>query len=183
MGQGFTSTALAALMMGVATPVIAQSSDVARRFEIAAGPLDRSLPEFARQSGLQILYPSALVCAAGVGGEIPAEQFARYTNRTADALGAPFGHARSQIVDPRVGDVMGGRAVRRHEVGIGGGDGEGPRVRAGLQEEVSLGVSDIAVQTEPGREVLPRRQKDALTLLIRQEPLTFELIRPVDPPG
>ena len=32
MGQSFTSTALAALMLSVATPVVAQSSDVARRF-------------------------------------------------------------------------------------------------------------------------------------------------------
>ena len=61
MGQSFTSTVLAALMLSVATPVVAQSSDVARRFDIAAGPLDRTLPAFARQSGLQILYPSALV--------------------------------------------------------------------------------------------------------------------------
>lgn len=76
MGQGFTSTALAALMIGVATPVIAQSSDVARRFEIAAGPLDRSLPEFARQSGLQILYPSALVAgrqSPAVNGDLTSE--------------------------------------------------------------------------------------------------------------
>ncbi|MAL56296.1 MAG: TonB-dependent receptor [Brevundimonas sp.] len=61
MGHGYTSTALAALMMAVATPVIAQSSDDVRRFEIAAGPLERTLPAFGRQSGLQILYPSALV--------------------------------------------------------------------------------------------------------------------------
>lgn len=61
MSQGFTSTAVAALMLAVATPVVAQSNDVARRFDIEAGPLERSLPLFARQSGLQILYPSALV--------------------------------------------------------------------------------------------------------------------------
>lgn len=61
MGQGYTSTALAALMMAVATPVIAQSSDTVRRFDIAAGPLERTLPAFGRQSGLQILYPSALI--------------------------------------------------------------------------------------------------------------------------
>ena len=48
-------------MLAVATPVVAQSNDVARRFDIEAGPLERSLPLFARQSGLQILYPSALV--------------------------------------------------------------------------------------------------------------------------
>lgn len=76
MGQGFTSTAVAALMLGVATPVIAQSSDVARRFDIAAGPLDRTLPAFARQSGLQILYPSALVAgrrSPAVSGDLTPE--------------------------------------------------------------------------------------------------------------
>ncbi|NSX33412.1 hypothetical protein HTK96_08520 [Brevundimonas vesicularis] len=61
MGQEFTSTALAALMLGVATPVIAQSTEAVRTFSIGAGPLERSLPVFAQQSGLQILYPSALV--------------------------------------------------------------------------------------------------------------------------
>lgn len=61
MGHRFTSTALAALMLGVATPVIAQSTEAVRTFNIGAGPLERSLPVFAQQSGLQILYPSALV--------------------------------------------------------------------------------------------------------------------------
>ncbi|MFC7380502.1 type IV secretory system conjugative DNA transfer family protein [Brevundimonas sp. GCM10030266] len=61
MGYRFTSTALVALMLGVATPVIAQSTAAARTFSIGAGPLGRSLPVFAQQSGLQILYPSALV--------------------------------------------------------------------------------------------------------------------------
>ncbi|MDQ1153088.1 TonB-dependent receptor [Brevundimonas sp. SORGH_AS_0993] len=61
MGHTFTSTALAALMLGVATPVIAQSTQAVRTFSIGAGPLERSLPVFAQQSGLQILYPSALV--------------------------------------------------------------------------------------------------------------------------
>lgn len=61
MSHRFTSTALAALMLGVATPVIAQSTEAVRTFSIGAGPLERSLPVFAQQSGLQILYPSALV--------------------------------------------------------------------------------------------------------------------------
>ena len=61
MGQRVTSAAFAALMMGIATPVIAQSGEAERRFDIAAGPLDRALPVLAQQSGLQILYPSALV--------------------------------------------------------------------------------------------------------------------------
>lgn len=72
MGHGYTSTAFAALMMAVATPVIAQSSDSVRRFDIAAGPLERTLPAFGRQSGLQILYPSALVAgrqSTGLSGD------------------------------------------------------------------------------------------------------------------
>jgi hypothetical protein len=77
MGHRFTSTALAALMLGVATPVIAQSTEAVRTFSISAGPLDRSLRVFAQQSGLQILYPSALVAgrqARALTGEYtPAE--------------------------------------------------------------------------------------------------------------
>nr|WP_314121544.1 TonB-dependent receptor [uncultured Brevundimonas sp.] len=76
MGQSFISTALSALLMAVATPVVAQSSDVARRFAIEAGPLERSLPAFAQQSGLQILYPSALVAgrqSPAVNGDLTPE--------------------------------------------------------------------------------------------------------------
>lgn len=72
MRQALTSTALAALMIGSATPVIAQSADAVRSYDIPAGPLDRALPVFARQSGLQILYPTALVAgrrSGGVSGE------------------------------------------------------------------------------------------------------------------
>jgi iron complex outermembrane recepter protein len=61
MRHSLTSTALAALMMGLTGPAVAQSSAAVHSFDIAAGPLDQSLPAFARQSGLQILYPSALV--------------------------------------------------------------------------------------------------------------------------
>ena len=50
MRQGFTSTALAALLMASATPVCAQQIEAARRFDIPAGPLSRTLPAFARQS-------------------------------------------------------------------------------------------------------------------------------------
>jgi hypothetical protein len=39
MRQGFTSTALAALLMASATPVCAQQAESARRFDIPAGPL------------------------------------------------------------------------------------------------------------------------------------------------
>ncbi|MGK2257019.1 MAG: iron complex outermembrane receptor protein [Brevundimonas sp.] len=61
MRSGFTSTALAALLAVSATPVMAQAADEARQFSIEAGPLARSLPLFAQQSGQQILYPTDLV--------------------------------------------------------------------------------------------------------------------------
>lgn len=76
MGHRFTSTALAALMLGVATPVAAQTVEAVRAFSIGAGPLERSLPVFAQQSGLQILYPSALVAgrqSQAVTGNLTAE--------------------------------------------------------------------------------------------------------------
>lgn len=76
MRQAFTSTALAALMIGAATPVIAQSAEAVRSYDIPPGPLDRALPAFARQSGLQILYPTALAAgrwSPGVSGSHPAE--------------------------------------------------------------------------------------------------------------
>ena len=75
MRREFTTTALAALMMASATAVMAQA-EAPRRFDIAAGPLERVLPAFARQSGRQILYPSALVAgrnSAGVSGELTSE--------------------------------------------------------------------------------------------------------------
>lgn len=76
MRQGFTSTALAALLMASATPVCAQQAESARRFDIPAGPLARTLPAFARQSGQQILYPSALVAdraSASLSGDYSVE--------------------------------------------------------------------------------------------------------------
>lgn len=76
MRHVFTSTALAALMIGVATPAMAQSAEATRRYDVPAGPLDQALPAFARQSGLQILYPSVLADGrrtAGVTGEHTAE--------------------------------------------------------------------------------------------------------------
>ncbi len=124
MGQGFTSTALAALMMGVATPVIAQSSDVARRFEIAAGPLDRSLPEFARQSGLQILYPSALVAgrqSPAVNGDLTSE--AALTLLLRDS-GLTYRQSRPTVfvlVDPSArAEASGVEAVELDEVVVTG---------------------------------------------------------------
>jgi hypothetical protein len=47
-----------------------------RRFDIPAGPLARTLPAFARQSGQQILYPSALVAdraSASLSGDYSVE--------------------------------------------------------------------------------------------------------------
>lgn len=124
MGQGFTSTALAALMIGVATPVIAQSSDVARRFEIAAGPLDRSLPEFARQSGLQILYPSALVAgrqSPAVNGDLTSEVALTLLLRDS---GLTYRQSRPTVfvlVDPSArAEVSGVEAVELDEVVVTG---------------------------------------------------------------
>lgn len=54
------STALSALLLAT-TPVISQTADAVRRYDVAAGPLDRALTAFAQQSGQQILYPAALV--------------------------------------------------------------------------------------------------------------------------
>lgn len=67
-----SSTALAALMLAASTPALAQAVDPVRRFEIEAGPLDRGLTAFAQQSGLQILYPTAMVAdrrSPGVRGD------------------------------------------------------------------------------------------------------------------
>lgn len=74
MRPEFTSAAVAALMMA-ATPATAQV-EAMRRFDIASGPLERALPTFARQSGQQILYPSALVAgrsSPAVAGEFTPE--------------------------------------------------------------------------------------------------------------
>jgi len=96
MGHGYTSTALAALMLAVATPVIAQSSDSVRRFDIAAGPLERTLPAFGRQSGLQILYPSALVAgrqSPAVSGDYPSARDRRqYLDGIIEEAKPSFGH-------------------------------------------------------------------------------------------
>lgn len=74
MRPEFTSAAVAALMMA-ATPATAQV-EAMRRFDITSGPLERALPTFARQSGQQILYPSALVAgrsSPAVAGEFTPE--------------------------------------------------------------------------------------------------------------
>jgi len=69
--MGLGSTALSALLLASPTPVIAQTADAVRRYDVAAGPLDRALTAFAQQSGQQILYPAALVAGRrsdGVSG-------------------------------------------------------------------------------------------------------------------
>ncbi len=68
-------TSCAALMMAAA-PAFAQSPDAARRYEIAAGPMDRALAAFAQQSGQQILYTAALTAgrrSPGLSGDYTAE--------------------------------------------------------------------------------------------------------------
>lgn len=72
MRMGLGSTALSALLLASATPVIAQTVDAVRRYDVAAGPLDRALTAFAQQSGQQILYPAALVAgrqSPGLSGD------------------------------------------------------------------------------------------------------------------
>ncbi|MDI6624421.1 MAG: hypothetical protein QME55_06795, partial [Brevundimonas sp.] len=59
-------------MLASASPVMAQVAEPLRRYEIPAGPLDAALTAFARQSGVQILYPAALVAgrrSPGLTGE------------------------------------------------------------------------------------------------------------------
>ena len=76
MRDAYTSTALAALLIAAATPTLAQEAEAPRIFDIPAGPLDQSLQAFARQSGQQILYPSALVAgrrSSALMGAFPAE--------------------------------------------------------------------------------------------------------------
>lgn len=67
-----SSAAVAALIAATA-PTAVMAQDVAsRRYDIAAGPLERVLPIFARESGLQLLYPTALVAgrrSPGLSGE------------------------------------------------------------------------------------------------------------------
>ena len=72
MRMGLGSTALATLLLASAAPAAAQSIEATRHYEIPAGPLDRALREFARQSGQQILYPAALVAgrrSPGLSGD------------------------------------------------------------------------------------------------------------------
>lgn len=64
--------ALAAAIIAASTPAMAQSVEAVRRYDVAAGPLDRALVEFAQQSGQQLLYPASLTTnrySPGVTGE------------------------------------------------------------------------------------------------------------------
>ena len=124
MGHRFTSTALAALMLGAATPVVAQSADAVRRFDIAASPLESSLNLFARQSGLQILYPSALVAgrrSSGVSGDHAPEAALRALLRE---TGLTYRRSRPTVfvlVDPSArADADGPEAVELDEVIVTG---------------------------------------------------------------
>lgn len=76
MRMGLSSTALSALLLASATPVLAQTAEAARLYEVAAGPLDRALTAFAQQSSQQILYPAALVAgrrSPGLSGSYGAD--------------------------------------------------------------------------------------------------------------
>ncbi len=76
MHASWGSTALAAIMMAAATPVVAQTAEPERRYDIPAGPLDRTLTAFAQQSGQQILYSAEVVAgrpSPGLNGDYTAE--------------------------------------------------------------------------------------------------------------
>src|SRR5690606_17058507 len=67
-----SSAAAAVLIAATAPTAVMAQDDASRRYDIAAGPLERVLPIFARESGLQLLYPTALVAgrrSAGLSGE------------------------------------------------------------------------------------------------------------------
>jgi len=124
MGNRVSSTALAALMLGVATPVIAQSTEPVRQFSIAAGPLERSLNAFAQQSGLQILYPSALVAgrqSPGVTGDHTAQAALGVLLRD---TGLTYRQSRPNVfvlVDPSArADGLGTEATQLDEVVVTG---------------------------------------------------------------
>lgn len=103
MRMGLGSTALSALLLASATPVIAQTAEAVRRYDVAAGPLDRALTAFAQQSGQQILYPAALVVgrrSEGVSGSYSAETALEALLRNS---GLTYRRARSNVfvlVDP-----------------------------------------------------------------------------------
>lgn len=122
MRREFTSAAMAALMMAAA-PAAAQS-EATQRFDIASGPLERALPAFARQSGQQILYPSALVAgrtSAEVAGEFTAEAALALLLRD---TGLTYRRSRPNVfvlVDPNArAGVQGGAATVLDEVVVTG---------------------------------------------------------------
>ncbi len=77
MRFGLCSTALGALALVAATPVLAQSQAPSVQFRVPAGPLNAALPLFAAQSGEQILYSTDLVAgrqSPGVSGAFTTDQ-------------------------------------------------------------------------------------------------------------
>ncbi len=110
-------------MLGVATPVIAQSAQAVRSFSIEAGPLERSLPAFARQSGLQILYPSALVAgrqAPAVTGDFTPEAALGELLR---GTGLTYRQSRPTVfvlIDPSARAEAGPEATQLEEVVVTG---------------------------------------------------------------
>lgn len=77
MRFGLCSSALGALALAVAAPVAAQAQSPAVQFRVPAGPLQTALPQFAAQSGEQILYSTDLVAgrqSPGVNGALRTDQ-------------------------------------------------------------------------------------------------------------
>ena len=82
MRFGLCSSALSALILAAATPVLAQGVTPAVQFRVPAGPLQTALPLFAAQSGEQILYSTDLV----VGRQSPGVTGALRTDEALAAL-------------------------------------------------------------------------------------------------
>lgn len=77
MRFGLCSSALGALAIAAATPVVAQAQSPVVQFRVPAGPLQTALPLFAAQSGEQILYSTDLVAgrqSPGVSGALRTDQ-------------------------------------------------------------------------------------------------------------
>lgn len=153
MRMGLGSTALWAVMLASATPVMAQTAEPVRRYEIAAGQLDQALTAFARQSGAQILYPAALVAgrrSPGLSGDHAADAALaallretgldyRRTRPNVFVLFDPAGRAEVPDEAARLDDVVVTGSLIR-----GAADGPSPVVMISRDEIDRAGHATIA---------------------------------------
>lgn len=147
------STALAALLLASATPVIAQTAEPVRRYDIAAGPLDQALTAFARQSGQQILYPAALVAgrrSPGLTGDHAADAALAALLRDTG-----LAHRRTRpnvfvLYDPSARAEVLGEASQLEDVVVtgslirGAGDGPSPVVVVSREDIDRAGHATVA---------------------------------------